>query len=52
MFLKEKEAETDGQHFRAPIDCAIIYKEAELNKDPLHIKFICEVNVDTAVEIF
>ena len=47
-----KETETDGQRFRARIVRAIIDKDNELKKDPKYIKFLCEVDGDTADEIF
>ena len=47
-FLKETEA--DGQRFRARIVRAITEKDAELQRDPEHIKFLCEVDGNTADE--
>ena len=49
-FLKETEA--DGQRFRARIVRAITEKDADLQRDPVHIKFLCEVDGDTADEIY
>ena len=46
-----KETENDGQRFRARIVRAIIDKENEVKKDPKYIKFLCEVDGDTADEI-
>ena len=48
-FLKETDG--DGQRFRARIVRAIIDKENELKNDPQYIKFLCEVDGDTADEI-
>ena len=48
-FLKETEA--DGQRFRARIVRAIVDKNNELQQDPKYIKFLCEVDGDTADEI-
>lgn len=47
-----KETESDGQRFRARIVRAITEKDAELQRDPEHIKFLCEVDGDTADEIY
>ena len=46
-----KETEEDGQRFRTRIVRMIIDKEAELQKDPKYIKFLCEVDGDVADEI-
>lgn len=50
MFLKETEA--DGQRFRARIVHSIIEKDAELKRDTDHIKFLSEVDGDTADAIY
>ena len=46
-----KETETDGQRFRARIVRAIIDKDNEVKKDPQYIKFLCEIDGETADEI-
>jgi Reverse transcriptase (RNA-dependent DNA polymerase) len=46
-----KETEKDGQRFRARIVRAIIDKDNEVKKDPQYIKFLCEIDGDTADEI-
>ena len=46
-----KYTEEDGQRFRATIVRMIVDKEAELQKDPEYIKFLCEVAGDVADEI-
>jgi hypothetical protein len=49
-FLKETEA--DGQHFRACVVRTFVDKDATLKQEPEYIKFICEVDGDTADAIF
>jgi hypothetical protein len=46
-----KNTEEDGQRFRARIVKVIIDKEADLQKDPDYIKFLCEVDGNVADEI-
>ena len=45
------ETDENGQRFRARVVKAIIDKENELKNDPKYIKFLCEVDGDTADEI-
>jgi hypothetical protein len=47
-----KDTESDGQRFPARIVRAIAEKDAELKRDPSHIKFLCEVDGDTANDIY
>jgi hypothetical protein len=47
-----KKTEADGQGFSAQILRAIIAKNAELKRDSDHIKFLCEVDGDTADDIY
>jgi hypothetical protein len=49
-FLKDSEA--DGQRFRARVVRAILDHDADLKRYPHHIKFLCEVDGDTADEIY
>ena len=49
-FLKDSEA--DGQRFRARIVRAIMDHDADLKREPHHVKFLCEVDGDTADEIY
>jgi hypothetical protein len=49
-FLKDSEA--DGQRFRARIVRAIVEHDADLKRDPQHVKFLCDVDGDTADEIY
>jgi hypothetical protein len=42
----------NGQRSRARIVCAIADKEVELKRDPNHIKILCEVDGDTADDIY
>jgi hypothetical protein len=49
-FLKDSEA--DGQHFRARIVRAILEHDADMKRDPQHVKFLCEVDGDTADDIY
>ena len=46
-----KETETDSQRFRVTIVCAIVDKDNEAKKDPQYIKFLCEIDGETADEI-
>jgi hypothetical protein len=47
-----KDAEADGQRFRARIVRVILDQEADLQRNPDHIKFLCEVDGDTADDIY
>jgi hypothetical protein len=47
-----KDSESDGQRFRARIVRAILDHDADMKCDPQHIKFLCEVDGDTADEIY
>jgi hypothetical protein len=47
-----KDSESDGQHFRARIVRAILEHDADMKRDPQHVKFLCEVEGDTADEIY
>jgi hypothetical protein len=49
-FLKETGA--DGQRLRAPIVRAIMEKDAELKRDPDHIKFLCKLVGHTTDDIY
>jgi hypothetical protein len=49
-FLKDSEA--DGQRFRARAVRAILGHDADLKRDPHHIKFLFEVDGDTSDEIY
>jgi hypothetical protein len=49
-FLKDSAA--DGQHFRARVLHAILEHDAYLKLEPQHVKFLCEVDGDTADEIY
>jgi hypothetical protein len=48
-FLKDSAA--DGQRFRARIMRAILENDADLRR-PQHVKFLCEVDGDTANDIY
>jgi hypothetical protein len=47
-----KETETDGHRFRARTVHAIKKKDAELKRDPDRNKFLCEVDFNTANDIY
>jgi hypothetical protein len=47
-----KDSESDGQRFRARIIQAILEHDADMKRDPQHVKFLCEVDGDTANEIY
>jgi hypothetical protein len=47
-----KDAESNGQRFRAQIVQVILDQEVELQRNPEHIKFLCEVDGDTADDIY
>jgi hypothetical protein len=47
-----KDTESDGQRFRVRIVRAVTEKDAELKRGPNHIKFLCEVDGDTADDIY
>jgi hypothetical protein len=47
-----KDSESDGQRFRAWIVRAILEHDADMKRDPQHVKFLCEVDGDTADEIY
>jgi hypothetical protein len=49
-FLKDSEA--DGQRFKKRIVRAIPEHDADLKREPQHVKFPCEVDGDTADEIY
>jgi hypothetical protein len=49
-FLKDSEA--DGQRFRARIVRAILDHNANLKREPNHVKFLCVAAGDTADEIY
>jgi hypothetical protein len=49
-FLKDSEA--DGQRFRARIVRAILDHDTDLKREPNHVKFLCEVDGDTADAIY
>ena len=49
-FLKDSEA--DGQRSSARIVRAILEHDADMKRDPQHVKFLCEVDGDTADEIY
>jgi hypothetical protein len=50
MFLED--SESDGQRFRARIVRAILEHDADMKRDHQHVKFLCEVDGDTADEIY
>jgi hypothetical protein len=45
-----KDAESNGQCFRAQVVRVILDQEVELQRNPEHIKFLCEVDGDTALK--
>jgi hypothetical protein len=47
-----KDSESDGQRFRDRIVRAILEHDADMKRDPQHVTFLCEVNGDTADEIY
>jgi hypothetical protein len=47
-----KDTESDGQRFCARIVCSIADKDAGIKRDPNHIKFLCEVDGDSADDIY
>jgi hypothetical protein len=47
-----KDSESDGQRFRARIVRAILEHDADMKRDPQHVKFLCEVDGDTADKIY
>ncbi len=47
-----KDAEEDGQRFRARVVRAIVDKENDLKKNVEYMKFVCEVPNSTVDEIF
>jgi hypothetical protein len=47
-----KETEADGQQFRARHVRAIIEKDSEMKRYHDHIKFLCEVDGNTADDIY
>jgi hypothetical protein len=46
------DSESDGQRFRARIVRAILEHDADMKRDPQHVRFLCEVDGDTADEIY
>jgi hypothetical protein len=47
-----KDPEADGKRFRARIARAILENDADMKRDPQHIKLLCEVDGDTADAIY
>jgi hypothetical protein len=47
-----EDSESDGQRFRARIVRAILEHDADMKRYPQHVKFLCEVDGDTADEVY